>query len=182
MPIPTISLLQVQAKWAYSEIDDGTLSHNYDNGPNVEELRAKHRSGVPFNKLTPDEQYNLAFLCVAHRPNLMIFMTGVDGLVEGRLDRTHIGALLVPEMVSGTPGFMSFEGFMNTTAESPKDARNVLPPAQGYQVCSDPLTVGHYFGRPTLLDGYHRAASFWKFAPGDAVIRAYLPSLFVSAA
>jgi hypothetical protein len=29
MPIPTISLLQVQAKWAYSEIDDGTLSHKW---------------------------------------------------------------------------------------------------------------------------------------------------------
>jgi hypothetical protein len=105
----------------------------YDNGPNVEELRAKRRSGVPFNQLTLDEQYNLAFLCVAHRANLMIFMTGVDRLVEGSLDRAHIGALLVPEMVSGSPGFMSFEALMNTTAESPQDARNVLPPTRGYQ-------------------------------------------------
>src|SRR4051794_23812205 len=68
MLIPTIPLLEVQARWAYSEIVDGTLAHSYDPLPNANELRSKRRAGISFDQLTPTEQYNLAFLCVAARP------------------------------------------------------------------------------------------------------------------
>jgi hypothetical protein len=104
--ISTVSLLHVQAHWAYSEIVEGTLSDNYDNLPNIEMLRAKRKSGIPLNQLTAEERYNLALLCGMSRPNLMIFMTGVDRLVEVTLNKADIATFLVPEMVSGTPGFM----------------------------------------------------------------------------
>jgi hypothetical protein len=39
--------------------------------------------------------------------------------------------------------------------------------------------VGRIFGTLVLLDGYHRAASFWMFAEPDAVIAAYVPTQFV---
>ena len=78
-------------------------------------------------------------------------------------------------MVSGSSRRMSFEEFLSTTADSPRDARNVLPPAEGYRAPSDALTVGAFFDSPILLDGYHRAVSFWRFADPDAVIDAYLP-------
>src|SRR5262249_21494521 len=137
---------------------------------------------MPIDELTPDDRYNLAFLCVMTRPNLMVFMTGVDRFVKTLLHKSQIATFLVPEMVSGTPGFMSFEAFSNTTAESSKDARNVVPPSGGYRAPSEPLTAGAFFGRPVLLDGYHRAVSFWRFADQGSAISAYLPLQFVSAA
>jgi hypothetical protein len=111
----------------------------------------------------------------------MIFMTGVDRLAEMPLNRTQIAKFLVPQMVSGSGDLMLFESFVNTTASSPKDARNVLPPSNGYQAPSDPLTVGVLFGSPVLLDGYHRAVLFWRFANQDALINSYLPLQLVSA-
>jgi len=59
------------------------------------------------------------------------------------------------------------------------DARNVVLHPDGYQNPVDPLTVGRIFGTLVLLDGYHRAASFWMFAEPDAVIAAYVPTQFV---
>jgi hypothetical protein len=179
--MPTLSVLQVQARWAYSEIVDGTLSRNYDGGPNIEELRARRRDGVPLDQLSPQEEYNLAFLCVMTRPNLMIFLTGVDRLVEVRLNRAEIATLLVPGMISDTRDFTCFDQLMNTTAKSPKDPRNVLPPPEGYQSPADPLTLGRFFDHPVLLDGYHRAALLWNFAPPDTVIHAYVPVQFIPA-
>jgi hypothetical protein len=32
-----------------------------------------------------------------------------------------------------------------------------------------------YYEHLILLDGYHRAAAFWKFAPADSLIQAYRP-------
>jgi hypothetical protein len=181
MTTTAVSLLRAQAQWAYGEITDGTLAHIYDNTPNVDALRARYPSGVPFNQLTADEHYNLAFLCMMCRTNLMIFATGVIEFVEVALNKTQVATFLVPQMVSDHAGMISFADFLSTTAVSPKDARNVLAPQQGHRAQPAPLTVGHFFNSLVLLDGYHRAASFWKFAPADAMIQAYIPAQFVSA-
>src|SRR5262249_49013455 len=127
-------------------------------------------------------QYNLAFLCAVARPRLMVFFVGMDRFAEALLDKTQIAPCLVPEIVSGAPGVITFEEFMDTTVTSPKDARNVLPPPDGYQTPSDPITIGYLFKNPVLVDGYHRAALLWKFGPKDAALRAYLPVQFASAA
>ena len=47
----------------------------------------------------------------------------------------------------------------------------------GYRPSADPLTLGRLHSGLVLLDGYHRAASFWKFAPPNAFISVYVPSI-----
>jgi len=53
----------------------------------------------------------------------------------------------------------------------------VQQPADGYKAPTDPLTLGKIFNNPVLLDGYHRAALFWKYGPADGIIPAYMPRL-----
>ncbi len=43
-----------------------------------------------------------------------------------------------------------------------------------------PLTVGRLENNLVLLDGYHRAASFWRSAPENASISAYVPTFLAT--
>jgi hypothetical protein len=116
----TVSLLAVQARWAYSEIINSNFSAHYENQPftslyrdQLDVLRAKRLSSLPFENLTLQERYWLAFMCWSLRPNLMIFMTGVEHFCERHLNKTDLAALLVPPMVSNIPVFMPFENYIS---------------------------------------------------------------------
>jgi hypothetical protein len=171
--------MDVQARWAYSEIVDSNFSTLYDDpsghSSRIDALRRKRRSSFPFESLAPEERYLLALMCSSVRRNMMIFMTGVDRLREVRLNKTPLADLSVPPIVSGSRRFMPFKDYIETPCLEPGDARNVT---DGYRPSSDPLTVGRLFDTLVLLDGYHRAASFWKFAPANASISAYVPTSF----
>jgi hypothetical protein len=175
------ALMDVQARWGYSEIvDSKNFSALYDSHPfapiyrgQLDALRAKRRSDVLFKDLNPQERYWLAFMCWCIRPNLMIFMTGVDRLREVHLNKTTLGTLIVPPMVSNIPKLMRFGEYIETPCSEPGDARNATG---GYHPSADPLTIGRLSSDGVLLDGYHRAASFWKFAPANASISAYEPT------
>jgi hypothetical protein len=58
-------------------------------------------------------------------------------------------------------------------AIEPKDARNVTG---DYRPAAEAISIGRFGQHLVLLDGYHRAASFWKFASADASITAYRPT------
>ena len=65
--------------------------------------------------------------------------------------------------------------YIDTPCSEPGDARNISPKPGGYHAPADPLTVGPFSNKLVLLDGYHRAALFWKFAPEGSSISAYIP-------
>ena len=85
------ALMDVQARWAYSEIVDSNFSTLYDdpsgNSPRIDALRTKRRASLPFEDLTTEDRYSLALMCASVRRNMMIFMTGVDRLREVRLNK-----------------------------------------------------------------------------------------------
>jgi hypothetical protein len=56
-------------------------------------------------------------------------------------------------------------------------AANFAPTRSGHRF---PLTVGRLENNPVLLDGYHRAASFWRSAPKNASISAYVPTFLAT--
>jgi hypothetical protein len=62
-----VSLLEVQARWACSEIIGSNFSRFYDGSSDIASLRAKRSSGFPFDGLTADERYSLAFQCAVFR-------------------------------------------------------------------------------------------------------------------
>src|SRR5262245_57912323 len=170
-----VSLSYVQALWSYSEIIDSSLAHCYNNQRNVESLRAKRRDRVPFDALSVHERSNLAFMCASIRKPLMIFLAGIDDFQNRSLRKEQIATLIVPPAVLGKMETMLFETYMSTRHPDPRDARNVAARPEGYQDPTDPLTIGRYDGNLILVDGYHRAAAFWKFAPAGAVISAFCP-------
>jgi hypothetical protein len=64
---------------------------------------------------------------------------------------------------------------MSTKADDPGDSRNVVCDRTSYLPPSDPLTIGRFYQYPLLLDGYHRAAAFWKGGPTDGFVPAFTP-------
>ena len=170
------SLSHVQALWSYSEIAGSNFAHLYDHARDIKSLRAKRREGVAFIELTPEERSGLASMCASIRRPLMIFAAGIDRFQKRFLTKPQIAVLVVPTMVLGRQEFMSFEAYMHTSVPDPNDARNVESTGE-YRSPAHPLTVGRYDEHLILLDGYHRAATFWKFASADARIEAYCPAV-----
>jgi len=173
----TFSLPEVHARWAYSEIADGVFSHRYDRKPRIDELRAQRAAGRAFAELSGADRYALALLCTLTRLNLMVFNAGVEKFRVIDLTRMELGCLLVPPMISPElQRFMPFEDFMaSLPPTSPGDARNIAANPARYQAAREPVTIGRYFEHCVLLDGYRRAASFWKSAPAKATLKAFLP-------
>jgi len=171
------SIAEVQARWGYSEILDGTFSYAYDNGHDTASLREKRRNGVPFENLTKSDKYSLAFQSSLVRVNLLPYLAGVEGLGLIELDRTELGKLFVPPNVwkDSQGSFHPFEHYIATTTNEVGDARTVNIDPADYKLPIDPITIGRSYQHRVLIDGYHRAAAFWKFGPSDGTISAYLP-------
>jgi hypothetical protein len=174
VPIPT---LDVQARWAYSELSGSPFAQYYG-GPGIEPLRAKRMSNTQFEQLMPEERYNLAYQCALVRKNLFVFFIGIETFELTQIPRFELGRLHVPANVWNDSGgrFLSFADYMNTQAEDPRDARRVTGSLEDYRLPDDPITIGFAYGHHILIDGYHRAASYWKFGTTDMKIPAYKPN------
>jgi hypothetical protein len=172
-----VSLSDVQARWAYSEIVDSNFQHFYDNAPMIDTLRSKRRSGESYWQLPHDERELLGSFCRRVRPNLMQYVASVAGFNEVSLSRHQLGVVQVPPNVLGTLdyGFPPFGEFMMIPASDVQDSRNIVCDPAKYRSPSDPLTIGQYNGKSVLIDGYHRAAAFWKCGVPGGSIPAYIP-------
>jgi len=173
----TVSLLDVQARWGYSEILEGTQSQNYGNGDDINALRTKRGQGIDFIELTVKERYTLAFRCACVRPNLFAYFVGIETFEVVQLSRFRLGHLVVPPNVwrDSNGVFYPFSHYITTQTEEVGDARLLGPPPRGYISFSDPVLVGYSYGHSILIDGYHRAALFWKYGAHDCTLAAYIP-------
>jgi hypothetical protein len=173
--LPT-SLIDVQARWAYSEISDGTQAQNY-RGDDMDALRAKHDQGILFEQLTPRDRYTLAFQSACIRTNLFVYFIGIEFFELTQLSRFQLGRLYVPPNVwrDSKGQFVPFAEYVNTQTDEEGDARLVTEPLGGYRPPTDPLTIGFSYGHRLLIDGYHRAVLYWRFASGDVTLAAYDP-------
>ncbi|WP_166294230.1 hypothetical protein [Bradyrhizobium sp. 2S1] len=87
--------------------------------------------------------------------------------------------MFVPPTVSQPESeerFVSFEEFLTTSSVNLNAPRSVLLKGTSYEFPTDPITFGRSFSFPILIDGFHRAARFWKYGPPDGKLLAYLPS------
>jgi hypothetical protein len=183
MLLKNVPLLDVLARWGYSEVINSNAQHHYDNGRDMTSLRSKRQSGIAFEDLSLEERYNLAFQSGCVRSNLIVFTIGVDLFDVVELDRPTLAKLIVPPNVwypESSGEFVRFEHFMATTAKSSKDARNVALDGK-YSFPSDPLTIGRFYEHAILLDGYHRAGLFWRFGPHNGNLAAHVPHVLLGA-
>ncbi|WP_156929192.1 hypothetical protein [Bradyrhizobium sp. th.b2] len=176
MRLQNVPLLEVQARWGYSELTDSPAARHYSD---LGHLVAKRSSGTSFELLSEAEQYELAFGTACARPVLLAFLTGVISFDIVRVGRARLGSMLVPPNVwypESEGRFVSFEEYMRTTGVKLDDPRSVLPKGPSYEFPTDPITFGRSFSFPILIDGFHRAARFWKYGPSDGKLLAYFPS------
>jgi len=175
MSTAAVSLSDVEARWAYSEIVDSNVAHRYGSDCRVESLRAKRRADVSFTHPTSDERCSLKLMCACVRAPLVAFLRGIESFEVVALTKMQLSALHVPPAVSQTNGLITFERYLDTPSSDPGDARNIVATPKGYRSPDHPMTVGRRSEKSVLVDGYHRAVAFWKYAPAESVIPAYCP-------
>jgi hypothetical protein len=165
----------VVARWAYSEIIGATSSIHYTGTPDIEHLRAKRSSGALFADLSATERDSLVRSWRTVRGNLLAYLRFVTHFHEVELTRNQLGALWVFPMASADlcGQFATFEAYMTVSRTDMGDARVETRP---YDARGGPLIIGRHTSKYVLIDGYHRAVSFWKSAPTNAAIPAYMPS------
>jgi len=108
----------------------------------------------------------------------MPYVDSVRAFNLAALSRHQLGIVQVPPNVLGTLkyGFPSFEEFMKIPAADERDSRNVACDPADYRSPSDPLTIGQFGAQHVLVDGYHRAVTFWKCGATADTIIAYVPA------
>ncbi|WP_375788622.1 hypothetical protein ACE10Z_15125 [Bradyrhizobium sp. Pha-3] len=174
--LQNVPLLEVQARWGYSELTDSPAAQHYSD---LAHLAAKRLSGTSFEQLSEAERYELAFGAACARPVLLAFLTGVISFDVVEIGRARLGSMFVPPNVwdpESEGRFISFEEYMTTTSLDLDDPRSVLPKGTSYEFPADPITFGRSFSFPILIDGFHRAARFWKYGPPAGKLLAYFPS------
>jgi hypothetical protein len=171
-----VSLFEVQAHWGWTELT-GSHSQLHGNSSNIEELRRKRKDGTSFKELSADDKYLLAFRCAGLRMQLMTFMTGIQEFDLIQLDRTTLGKLWVPPNVwrDSLGTWHQFSRYIRTPTEEENDYRKLVIDPNEYQLPQDPIIVARSFNWPVMIDGYHRAVLFWRFAPANGTILAYFP-------
>jgi hypothetical protein len=173
-----VPLIDVQARWGYSEIINSPASHHYDHGHGIGELRVKRAAGVPFDQLSEAERYNLAFQNACVRPMLLAYLTGTCLFDIVEISRDALAKILVPPNVwfpESASRFVRFEQYMATGSDDPHDARNIALKQRTYEAPIDPVTIGRSYEFSLLIDGFHRAALLWKFGPAGGKLFAYMP-------
>jgi hypothetical protein len=168
------SIWDVVAHWTYSEVVGANKSDHYNGRPGVEALRAKRTDGIPFAELSAKERTTLAQLWVQVRGSMILYLDGLTRFRKIDLTRRELGELYVfPAASHDLIGKLeTFAKFMDLPRNDTGDCRGET---RTYRECADPLTLGHSQDKQVLIDGYHRAVSFWRHAPKTAVIAAYAP-------
>jgi hypothetical protein len=169
------TLFDVLARWGYSEIFDGTQAGNY----NAPALRGRRQRGVAFDDLTPQERYTLASQCAWIRSALLVYFVGIEVFELASITRFQLGHLTVPPNVwrDSNGVFHPFSHYIVQPTNEPGDARLVQQPPLGYVAPTDALTMGYFGGRYFLIDGFHRAATFWRFGPAAGTLPVYKPQV-----
>lgn len=175
------SSAEVLARWAYSEINDGTLAGGYDRMDGVNALRERHRSGISIEELSDGERYCLAYMCICARPvPWFYYMSPIRSFRVCLVGKAELAEFFVmpqvayEELKGQKEPFKVFVG--RPRPPSPKDCRNVEQPTNGYRDPETPLVLGVCGGEPILIDGYHRAVMFWKWALEDQKIAVFVPA------
>jgi hypothetical protein len=170
----SVSVPDALAEWAYSEIVEGVSSRDYE--PLVpDELRRKRRLALPFSRLSQSDRYCLARACWKVRPLILIHLIGITRFELANINKAELANILVPPTaaIELRGNYATFELYMAIPSDDQKDARNILP-SQNWSPPDAPLTLGYHFQHRVLIDGFHRAAAFWRSSTGGG-LKAYVP-------
>src|SRR4051812_38766139 len=148
MTMQGIPLLEVQARWGYSELIDSPASRHYTG---LDHLVEKRSGGISFAELSEAEQYELAFGTARVRTTLFAFFTGAVSFDIVEIGRPKLATMFVPPNVwypESDGRFVRFEEYMSTTSADADDPRNVSPKGSSYEF---PPSPSHSDARSVIL-------------------------------
>jgi hypothetical protein len=168
-----ISISEVTAHWAYSEILQSHCSACYDNVPGVGGLRERRGKAVRFDDLSAEERNVLSAGWHAVRGFFIPYLQGVDGYRVERWRKGQLLAVRVPRPIA--PNHPLLVDFIFTHCDDMNDARNADKEI-GFNGCfDDPLTLGLYGSEYVLGDGFHRTKYFLVWAADQETLPVYVP-------
>lgn len=178
--MPTVSVPEVMAEWAYSEIIDSKSSSLYNEkmcANILAPLLAKRAASVPFSQVSLAERYELARGCYHVRPFILAYLIGVTQFDIVDIGRNELAGLLVPPNAAADLAgrFVPFQQYIGVLSNDPVDARYNSPLPANWRPPSTPLTMGLFYQHRVLIDGFHRAAMFWRVNPNGGLLKAYVP-------
>jgi hypothetical protein len=173
-PQDLISVRDVMARWAYSEMVGAHFSPLYSTDPCVDAIKGKRSAGILFDQLS-DMERNILFAEWSRvRSFFAQFLEGVRGY---RIEQWHRHQLALARVTPGVdPKYRDYpllSLFFLTSADHPTDPRNA-DQERNMVLVDDPLTLGLHNGDYVILDGLHRAKRFLSSNLSEA-IPVYLP-------
>ena len=168
-----VSISDVTARWAYSEILQAHCSPCYYNLPGVGVLREKRRQSIRFDDLSSEDRTVLSSRWRDVRGFFIPYLRGVAEYRVERWEKRQLLAVRVPwPIASGHP---LLADFIFTPCENANDARNADKETSFGGLFDDPLTLGLYGSEYVLGDGFHRTKHFLVWATDQETLPAYVP-------
>jgi hypothetical protein len=157
----------VRARWAYSELSSPRQGHRYT-GPELQELRAKSASRAPFDELAQDEIRLLArefTACRGKEFNVYLERFDFFKLVHWTKYELGIVSILPCFFKEHLRGISTFGQLAESELAADSAGGGIF--TQDHPVIVSRLLDGQ---RMMLIDGYHRALSYWHNPDGASKI------------
>src|SRR5262245_7492163 len=156
----------VRARWAYSELLSPTQGESYHQQGIPGALKSKKVSGLPFDELEAQEQELLAQAWCKVR-GAEVFVQALANISAFHLtywSKEQLAAAYVIPMFAHEATLdpwkpVTFEQWLETESKVSLHPHHAREATDAYM----------------LLDGYHRAARFWKEAKSAATLAVYIP-------
>jgi hypothetical protein len=171
-----VSVRDVLARWAYTEILHAHSSAFYDGLPGIANLRQQRRRATAFEGLSESERNHLSQAsCIVRR----FFARYLRDVRAYRLERWKKDELLkvrVPEVMASNHPLLA--DYIFTACQDVDDARNAHKEANFPSSSEDPLTLGLLNSEYVLGDGFHRCNRYLVCGGADETIPVYVPIPF----
>jgi hypothetical protein len=194
------------ARWAYSELLSPTQRENYEQlGGLPSTIWDWKTLGVPFDDLELQQRALLRAAWQNVRGNGTIFGAAVDGVANFQLAHwstdeladAYVIPMFADEATLDAKKPLTFQRWLETSPKRPLHPHHAWhaedAPSTPHRHNQDPALAGRVhlvtalgpMDRPSLmycsaaymlLDGYHRAAQFWKRGEPSTTLAVYVPS------
>jgi hypothetical protein len=183
----TVSLHEVQARWAYSEINSPRFHRLYAQHPRSPVVLPKAKDSVPFGDLSPTDVDVLVELHRGVRGYFLYYLNGdevftCEAWSKEQIETVYVSpsnySLIPLRSFAASPRPLGSDG--NPAWDDPRVAADLCPSDRPFDQ-SEPVVIVLFENRKVLLDGYCRTLIFLK-SENTSELLVWFPSAFNRAA
>jgi hypothetical protein len=171
-----VSIRDVRARWAYTEIVQSHSSSYYDRIPGINALRDRRTNSAPFDELSESERNSLSSACEDVREFFTQYLKNVRAYLVEQWKTGQLLRVRVPPAVAREyPDYPALADFIFTPCGDGADPRNAHEETTFRNSGNDSLTLGFHNSDYVLGDGFHRCKQFIMSAAPEETIPVFVP-------